>query len=162
MKTNKKYLSGTYSRIILLQIVIFISALFIAGCYTDKKVSGTGIEMVVVFKLEVPVEKANSILFEKDFGGLFRKLYGIEVAMRSFDWTVELLLRWQCLYMRWRTYALWDRRLFFPPWKRMWKYIRGFDEFADMQSDLYSINYGKSAFLLWMCLSTILWRMPSS
>ncbi len=67
MKTNKQYLLGTNSRIILLQIVIFISALFIAGCYTDKKVSGTGIEMVVVFKLEVPVEKANSILFEKEY-----------------------------------------------------------------------------------------------
>lgn len=67
MKTNRKYLSGTYSRIILLQIVLFISAMLISGCYTDKKISTTSIEMVVVFKLDVPVEKANSILFEREY-----------------------------------------------------------------------------------------------
>lgn len=67
MKTNRKYLSGTYSRIILLQIVLFISTMLILGCYTDKKISTASIEMVVVFKTEVPVEKANSILFEREY-----------------------------------------------------------------------------------------------
>ena len=67
MKTNRKYLSGTYSRIILLQILFFISALLITGCYVDKKTSSTAIEMVVVFKTEIPVEKANSILYEKEY-----------------------------------------------------------------------------------------------
>lgn len=67
MKTYNKYLSGIYSRIILFQIIFFISALFTAGCYTDKKISTTTAEMVVVFKLDIPVEKANSILFEREY-----------------------------------------------------------------------------------------------
>lgn len=67
MKTNRKYLKGTYSRIIFMQIILYISALFIAGCYVDKKTSSTAIEMVVVFKTEIPVEKANSILYEKEY-----------------------------------------------------------------------------------------------
>jgi hypothetical protein len=67
MKKNNYNLSGTYSRIILLQFIVIISSLFMTGCYTDKKSSTTAVEMVVVFKSEVPVEKANSILFEREY-----------------------------------------------------------------------------------------------
>ena len=67
MKKNSYFLSGNYSRIIFLQFIFLIAALFMTGCYIDKKVTTTADEMVVVFKSEVPVEKANSILFEKEY-----------------------------------------------------------------------------------------------
>ncbi|HPS86554.1 MAG TPA: hypothetical protein PLY36_07405 [Spirochaetota bacterium] len=67
MKTNSCYFSGTYSRIILLQLIFIIAALLATACYTDKKISTTTLEMIVIFKADVPVEKANSILFEKEY-----------------------------------------------------------------------------------------------
>jgi len=63
-----RYLSpGTYSRIFLLHIAFIITALLASGCYTDKKSKPGTFDMVVVFRIDVPVAKASSILFEKDY-----------------------------------------------------------------------------------------------
>lgn len=53
----------------LLSLIMFltIAAFYSSACYTDKKKSSTSIEVMVVFKLDVPVEKASSILFEKEY-----------------------------------------------------------------------------------------------
>ena len=67
MIKKKNSISVNYFRIILLQFIIVISAFFMTGCYTDKKVSPAEVDMVVVFKIDVPIEKASSILFEKEY-----------------------------------------------------------------------------------------------
>ncbi len=66
-KINRHHLSKTYSGIILLQFIVIFTAILTTGCYTDKKISPASVEMIVVFKIDVPVEKASSILFEKEY-----------------------------------------------------------------------------------------------
>jgi len=58
---------NTYSGITILQFVIIISAILLTGCWADKKINPSTVDMIVVFKSDVPMEKASSILFEKDF-----------------------------------------------------------------------------------------------
>jgi len=65
MKTG--YLSNSYRQIIIYQIILILTAALVSGCYTAKKNSSTDIEMVVVFKIDVPIEKASSLLFEKEY-----------------------------------------------------------------------------------------------
>ena len=67
MTTPNKYLSRTSSRITLFPIVLFTAAILITGCYADKKISTTTIDMVVVFNKNVPIEKASSIMFEHEY-----------------------------------------------------------------------------------------------
>ena len=67
MKTKRSYLSGIGSGIILLHAAVVITALIVTGCYTDKKVSTTSIDMVVVFNKDVPIAKASSIMFESGY-----------------------------------------------------------------------------------------------
>jgi len=67
MKIKKPLLSGTCSGIILVQFLLIITALLVSACYTDKKITPGISEMVVVFKKDIPVEQATSILFEKDY-----------------------------------------------------------------------------------------------
>jgi hypothetical protein len=67
MKTKKSYSAGIGSGIILLHAVIIITALILTGCYTDKKISSTSIDIVVVFNKDIPIAKASSILFEKEY-----------------------------------------------------------------------------------------------
>lgn len=67
MKTERNYLSGIGSGIILFHAAVVITALIITGCYTDKKISSTTIDMVVVFNKDVPIAKASSIMFESGY-----------------------------------------------------------------------------------------------
>ncbi len=60
-------LPKTFLHIILLQFIVISSVLMMTGCYTDKKTSTGTIDIIVIFKIDVPVEKANSILFEKEY-----------------------------------------------------------------------------------------------
>ena len=46
---------------------LITASVLTTGCFTDRKKSPATIELVVVFKPDVPVEKASSILFEKEF-----------------------------------------------------------------------------------------------
>lgn len=67
MKTVNFNKSATYSRIILLQVLVIISVFLLTGCYVDKKTSPATIDMIVVFSKDVPVEKASSIMFEHEY-----------------------------------------------------------------------------------------------
>jgi hypothetical protein len=70
MKIIKNFLSGAYSVNILIPLFFIITITFMTGCYFDKKTSTASagmIDIVVVFKPDVPVEKANSLLFEKEY-----------------------------------------------------------------------------------------------
>ena len=66
MRTNSNR-SDFYFRMILLHIVFLLTVSLFAGCYTGKKRATDTVEMVVVFKIEVPIEKASSLLFEKEY-----------------------------------------------------------------------------------------------
>lgn len=58
----------TFLAITVLTCSLFvITSLIFTGCYLTKKDTSPTVDMIVVFKKNVPVEKANSILFEKGY-----------------------------------------------------------------------------------------------
>ncbi len=65
-----RYPSGSYfstDRLRYTMFLIFTVSALMSGCYTDRKKSPATIEFVVVFRPDVPVEKASSILYEREF-----------------------------------------------------------------------------------------------
>ncbi len=67
MKTYTNHLHSASSILIILMSGLIIPMVFMTGCYMDKKTSPSAVDMVVVFKIDVPIEKASSILFEQEY-----------------------------------------------------------------------------------------------
>ncbi len=65
MKTQKNYKS--IIRITLFHVMLLSAVFSAAGCFIDKKVSTSAIDMVVVFNKDVPIEKSSSIMFEHEY-----------------------------------------------------------------------------------------------
>jgi len=65
MKTRRNYKS--IIRITLFYIVLLSAVFSAAGCFIDKKVSTSAIDMIVVFNKDVPIEKSSSIMFEHEY-----------------------------------------------------------------------------------------------
>lgn len=67
MKTYSVCLQRICSLTVLFIAVTVISVSLTSACYMDKKSSAGTVDMVVVFKADVPIEKASSILFEHEY-----------------------------------------------------------------------------------------------
>lgn len=65
MKTS--HTANTPSRISTCILLLAVSFSILSGCYTDKKIAPGVVEMIVVFKNDVPIAKASSLLFEREY-----------------------------------------------------------------------------------------------
>jgi len=68
MKTQgKSFIPEIFSKALIFGSLSVIISVILTGCYFTQKDTSPTIDMIVVFKKNVPVEKANSILFEKAY-----------------------------------------------------------------------------------------------